>query len=155
MTLSDAPSAAVLVARAGAHRCALPTHDVVEVMRRQPVRAIAPLAAFIEGLAVIRGQAVPVVSLPRLFDPAATETTTRFISVRIGHRLVALAVSEILGMRRLPARQLSVLPPLLGAIEQTAVSGLEVLDHQLLVVLDCARLISDGDWAELATGQDP
>jgi len=155
MPLSDAPIAAVLVARAGVHRCALPAQDVVEVMRRLPVRAITARAACIEGLAIIRGQAVPVVSLPRLFDPAATQTTTRFIAVRIGTRLVALAVSEILGMRRLPARQLSVLPPLLGAIEQTAVSGLEVLDHQLLVVLDCARLISDGDWAELATGQDP
>jgi len=149
----DALSSAILVARAGAHRCALPAQEVVEIMRRQPVRMISPLAGFIEGLAVIRGEAVPVVSLARLFDPVATETTGRFISVRIGHRRVALAVSEVLGMRQLPARQIAALPPLLGAVEQSAVAGLEVLDHQLLLVLNCTRLISDRDWADIAVGQ--
>jgi purine-binding chemotaxis protein CheW len=149
----DAASSAMLVARAGAHRCALPAQEVVEVMRRQPVRMIASLAACIEGLAVIRGEAVPVVSLTRLFDPAATETAGRFISVRIGQRRVALAVSEVLGMRQLPARQIAALPPLLGAVERSAVAGLEVLDLQLLLVLNCARLISDRDWADLAKDQ--
>jgi len=143
------PRMQMLLFRCGSQRCALPASDVSEVMRPQPINSVTTSAAFVDGMSLIRGLPVPVVSVARLLDCGAHEPASRFIIVKIDSRLVALAVSEVYAVREFQERQLSALPPLLGADTASAVTGLEVLDHQLLVVLGCARLLSSEHWDEL------
>lgn len=136
-----------LVCRVATRLCALPLAAVAETMRPLP---IAPLPARtpVLGAALIRGGPVPVVDVAAAIG-AGSSVPTRFVTVRLNERLVALAVGDVLGVRTLAPGTLQRLPPLLHADDQ-AVSAIGSLDHELLVVLETARLLSQDVWEALS-----
>jgi purine-binding chemotaxis protein CheW len=136
----------VLSFRAGGRHCTLPAADIVETMRPLPVTPVAGGPASVRGVAVIRGDPVPVVSVARLLG-AEHPRPTRFVTVRTGRGPVALEVDEILGLVTLPEPSGRDLPPLLSGAGAGVVSA---LDAGLVVVLDGARLLPDP-----ATGTGP
>ena len=147
----DAGEGAVLVARARGRLCALPLPQVVETMRPLPVTPLAGAPAFVRGLCVIRGEPLPVVDLAALLFGPAEDEPTRFVTLRVGERRVALATGEVIGVRTLPASG-APLPPLLAA-GGDAVAALARLDGALLLVLSGARLLPEAAWA--AAGERP
>src|SRR4051812_10230531 len=78
--------------------CALPLADVVETVRPLPVQPLAGAAAGLLGVAVIRGEAVPVVDAGRLLgDPEAVPS--RFVPTATPRGTVAFATGEVVGVR--------------------------------------------------------
>ncbi|HEY8551618.1 MAG TPA: chemotaxis protein CheW [Vicinamibacterales bacterium] len=138
-----------LVVRVGAQLCALPLQHVAETFRPQPARPVAGAPPFVSGVALIRGQAVPVVAAGDLLG-VPSSPPTRFVSLRVDDRLVALAVDRVVGVRSLP--DLARLPPLLTGAAREAVSAVATLDSELLVVLDAARLVPPDVWASPGIG---
>ena len=106
-------------------------------MRPLPIDALASMPAFVLGVSIIRGQATPVVDTAMLVGTTA-RGRSRFVTLRVGSRRVALVVDAVVDVRALPSGQL---PPLVAAAD--AVSSLAVLDRELLVVLDAARVIAE------------
>jgi purine-binding chemotaxis protein CheW len=100
-----------LVCRLATRLCALPLENVAETMRPLPIEPLAGMPASVLGLSVIRGQPVPVIEAARLFDETGPEPQ-RFITIRIGGRLVALAVDSVLGVRSIEAALNDELVPL-------------------------------------------
>jgi purine-binding chemotaxis protein CheW len=133
------PALDCLVCRVEAAWCALPLRDVGEVMRPLAVEHIEAAPPFVLGLTVIRGQAVPVVDLGHLLMGEST-TITRFVSLRVQGRGVALAVSEVLGTRSLSPDELSRVPSLLGEGAEFR-AALGALDGHLVSILQSARLV--------------
>ena len=144
----------VLVCRIRGGLCAFPLAEVVETMRPLPTEPVTGAPAFVSGLAIIRGSAVPVVETARLLagaDTAPSSLPGRYVTVDTGTRLVALAVEGVLGVRTISTASRSALPPLLqhaaGAIIETVAS----LDAELLVILRATRLLPAGsEWATAA-----
>lgn len=68
--------------------------------------------------------------------------------VRVGQRQAALAVGAVEAVTRLDAERLRTaeLPPLLSRASADAVQALAELDHDLLVVLQTGRLVSQEVW---------
>jgi len=116
--------------------------EVIETMRPQPIEVIAGAPRFVLGLAVIRGEPVPVVDVARLLGVDGAQPR-RFVTVRGARRPIALAVDAVLGVRALAADQLSELPPLAGAVAAEIVAAIGMLDAELLVVLHAARVVPD------------
>jgi purine-binding chemotaxis protein CheW len=137
---SDLPSDLSLVCRVGTRLCALPMQHVLETFRPLPVEPLAGAPHYVLGLALIRGTAQPVIGLARLLGEA-DEPPRRFVSLAIDARRMALAVGEVLGLRRVPAASLQDLPPLLQPVPHEVVAALGELDARLLLVLDAARLL--------------
>ena len=133
---------ASLVCRVATRVCALPLDVVIEIMRPLPVEPLAGAPGFITGLAIIRGEPMPVVDAARLLGAEAA-APSRFVTLRIGARQVALAVDAVLGVRLVAAERRSALTSLLGAVAGDAVAAIGTLDAQLLVVLEAARLVPD------------
>jgi purine-binding chemotaxis protein CheW len=127
---------------------ALPVQNVIETMRPLPTEALAGVPPFVRGLSLIRGRPVPVVDLGALVSASEPANPTRFVTLRLGDRRVALAVESVLGIRALPDA-LSGLPPLLADAAAEAVSAVGALDAELLLVLETARLVPDSFWLEL------
>jgi purine-binding chemotaxis protein CheW len=121
-----------VVFRVGERRCALPAPAVIEVMRPQPIRAIARPREGVLGVATIRGALLPVVAAAALFG-AHVAAPTRFITLRLGDRAVALAVDEVLGIERIA--DVSALPPLLAEADAGVIEGIGQLDSELLLLL--------------------
>jgi purine-binding chemotaxis protein CheW len=135
---------AVLVARVRGRACALPLGSVVETMRPLPVTPLEGAPAWVRGLAVIRGEPVPVVDLAALLFGPAPDRPTRFVTLRVGARRVALATDGVVGVRTLAASG-APLPPLL-AEGAAAVAAVGRLDDALLLVLSAVRLLPDAEW---------
>jgi purine-binding chemotaxis protein CheW len=140
-----------LVCRVRTRLCALLLDDVVETMRPLPIEALPGAPSFVCGLSMIRGVPVPVVDAGALLEAPDPPQPTRFVSVKAGHRHVALAVEEVLGVRDLPVASLRDLPPLLEEAGAGVVSAVATLDSAFFVVLRAARLVPDAAWAAMET----
>lgn len=149
MTASIVERESFLVCRVGALACAVPLRQVIETMRPLPTETMSGAPAFVTGLALIRGEAVPVVDAGLLVGGCAGEPT-RLVTLRVGGRTVALAVDLVVGVVRLLPSSLGELPPLLEGADVQSVSSVGRLDAELLVVLQSGRILPESTWAELA-----
>lgn len=143
------PQGLALVCRTRTRLCALPLRDVIETMRPLPVAPLAGVPPFVRGLSVIRGIPVPVVDLGAILFGLEPPYPTRFVTLRLEARRVALALEAVLGIRELPGT-LTALPPLLLDASSEAVSAIGSLDEELLLVLEATRLVPDSLWPGLA-----
>jgi purine-binding chemotaxis protein CheW len=141
---------AVLV-RSGSRLWALPVQHVVETLRPLPVEPVPGAPSFVLGMAVIRGEPVPVVDLGSLLGDSEKADVTRYVTLRIGARRVAVAVERVLGLRDIDAGLQREMPPLLQDLEDEKVGAVAILDGELLLVLRTARLVSDELWEVLAS----
>lgn len=146
---------AMLMTRVGRVTCALPIEHVVETLRPLPVEPLGACddqaLALIEGVAMIRGAAVPVVDARKLLGfPAAP--ATRFVVVRAGQRRIALAVDAVHDVVAIDREVVSGLPPLLGGVggdRATAIAAIGARDAGLMIVLDAARVVPEDSWRAL------
>ncbi|HEY2900357.1 MAG TPA: chemotaxis protein CheW [Polyangia bacterium] len=144
------PSLALLC-RLASGLCALPLDCVIETMRPLPVARVDHAPPFVLGLAVVRGEAIPVIDGARLLGAGPASLARRFVTLKVGSRRVALAVDDVVGLRDLAALSLGALPPLLAQVETDAVAAIGSLDQQLLLVLGGARAVPASAWAALET----
>jgi purine-binding chemotaxis protein CheW len=140
-----------LVCRLATRRCALWLEHVVETMRPLPVEPLAGAPPFVRGVAVIRGDPVPVVDAASLLG-AGESRPTRFVTVTAGDRRVGLAVDAVLGVQAIAPESLQELPPLLGDASAGVISAMGAFGSELVVVLRSARLVPEGVWALLGEG---
>src|SRR5690242_5686438 len=115
-----------LMCRIGDRLLAVPLVCVVETMRPLPLRAFTGVPRLVLGVAVIRGEVVPVMDVGAVLGVRRTQPT-RFVTIRLDDRIVALAVDAVLDVRTLDDAALSDVPPLLGALDGKGLSALGAL----------------------------
>jgi purine-binding chemotaxis protein CheW len=156
-----------LLCRAGRQVCALRLRFVIEVMRPVAVEPLAAMPEFVRGVCVARGTAVPVVDLPALLGRSDGPSLARLVAVladgdpdpdpgvglephRHGAyaagRVVALGVSEVMGLAAIAPEVFGQLPPLLDATRSGAVASVGVAGQRSLVAIDTARLFPEELW---------
>jgi purine-binding chemotaxis protein CheW len=140
-----------LLFQVGSRLCALPVTAVVETMRPLPIQPFANAPPGVRGLAVVRGVPLPVLELARLLD-GDSETTARFITVKIADRQIVLAVGAVLGVEAVASAALQQLSPLLGVANAQTIGAIGAIDSQLLLLLNAARLIDDATNIVSAAG---
>jgi purine-binding chemotaxis protein CheW len=141
-------SVSCLLVEAGSGLCALPIADVVELLRPRPVEPLPGAPAFVLGVSVIRGEAVPVVGLARLLG-AGGPAPSRFVTVRAGDRRLALAVDRAPGVRAIDAALLDRGRALAAEIATAAVAAIAPHGDRVLRVLACVRVLPDDAWATI------
>jgi len=137
-------SEVMLLFRVGKVLCALPASNVIEVMRRLPVLAISNMAPFVIGISLIRGDRVPVVDLGELFGAGSDHIArTHLVTIRVGPRVVALAVDSVIGVRQFGSAFLADVPPLLRFAHPDQLTAIGLLDRELVLVLDGSRMVPE------------
>jgi purine-binding chemotaxis protein CheW len=140
-------AAELLICRVGGKVCGFALAHVIETLRPLRVEPLAQLPASALGLSMIRGRPTPVLDGRRLLGASSSEPARRFVTLRLGpNRKLALAVDDVLGVRRIPLATLADLPTLARNEPTSESSRLGTLDEELLVVLDHARLLSEAAW---------
>lgn len=141
----------VLLFRVGSGTlAALPARHVVETMRPLSCEPLTGVPDLVSGATVLRGRPAPVVDAAALLGSAAGGRARRWIALDVGGRPVALAVSDVIGLRRMQRTSSTTeLPPLLATASREAVDAISVLDGELLVVLRTARVVPDEVWRSL------
>ena len=138
-----------LLCRLGTGLCALPLDCVVETMRPLPIERLSRAPDFVLGVAVVRGQPLPVIDGVRLVGAAETAPPGRLVTLKVGERRAALAVTDVVGLRDLAGLHLGALPPLLEGAGGDVVAAIGALDDQLLLVLQAARAVPAAVWDAL------
>jgi purine-binding chemotaxis protein CheW len=142
-------SNSTLAIRVGARICAIPLSDVVEIMRPLPIEAWIGTTDVVRGLSVIRGVPVPVVDLGRLVGASGNCLSTRFVAIRVGERLVALAVDAVLDIREFDPTVRTQMPPLLSDACTDLVESVGALDTELFTVLKSCSIVPETIWDAL------
>jgi purine-binding chemotaxis protein CheW len=150
---ADRPRTLMLLFRARGLLCALPIEQLVETMRPLPVDPFPAGPSFVLGIARIRGNPVPVVDLGALLGSPEPPHPTRFLTLRLERRTVALAVEEVAGVRGLAVETLSGLPPLLAQADRQVVAAVGTLDAELLLSLESTRIVPAGVWTAFDHGR--
>jgi len=141
------PAGTCLVFKVESVACALPIGAVIETMRPLPLQRVETAPPIVAGLAMIRGTPTPVIDTARLLGTAAATEIGRFVTVAVGDRQVALAVTSVVGLRAVAGAELRALPPLLAGAEAGAVSAIGALDRELLLLLRAVRLVPEAVFA--------
>ena len=140
----------MVLVRSGDLFCALPLESVIETLRSPPITAIAGAPEWVQGVAVIRGATVVVVDLAILLGAALSELKqARVVTLRVGGRVVGLAVESIIGVREFDRTMLSEVPPLLLHAQPQGLTAIGLLDGELMLVLDGSRIITDQELTRL------
>ncbi len=142
-----------LLCRMRSQLCAVPLEYVAETMRPMPVTPLAGSPPFVRGMSVIRGTAIPVIDAGSLLGSVTPASPTRFITLKTQGKHVALAVEEVIGIRSLAAVAANDLPPLLRSANADLVSAVGMLDKELLLVLQTARIVPDSVWQLMQAAQ--
>ncbi len=139
----------VVICRARGLFFALSASSVAETMRPLPIAELSGAPAGVLGMTVIRGEAVPVVDAGAALGLPGASSPSRFVTVRAGERLVALAVEEVVSVSPLPTSYTRTLPPLFRGDKALPLAAIGALDSELLGVLDAARVIPQSVFASL------
>ena len=103
-------------------------------MRPLPITPMSGLPSFVPGIAVVRGRPTPVVDLGLLLGSRVDLPPTRFVTLRLATRWLAVAVSSVRG------------------IQTVAGDGLTTLDGGLLLTVHAAQLLPPEVWRSLGGG---
>lgn len=128
-----------LIVQAGSLRCALPLSQVGEVMRPLPVKHAEGLPPGVLGAAVVRGRALPVVSLPVLLRQSGAEET-RFVVLHTPGCDCILSVGAVEAIAAIEPAAWEQLPKLLERLD--AAAAIAASDQDLIVSLDTARILA-------------
>jgi purine-binding chemotaxis protein CheW len=132
--------------------CAVPLADVVETLRPLAIAPLATAPPFVNGISIIRGGPVPVVDVGLLIS-GRRSSPARFVTIKLGDRIAALAVDAVVGVREIETDALRGLPPLLRNASPEVVAGVGALDAQLLLVLDGAHSVPEDVFQSLDASQ--
>ena len=124
---------------------ALRSDTILHLAMAGEVTPVPNAAAYVVGIASIRGRVTPVVDLRALFgfDPVPPDGRTRLIVVSAGGREVALRVDSA---REFAMLSDQVVQPLLGTAHDLGgefVKGMAQVDERLIMVLDVESMVSD------------
>jgi purine-binding chemotaxis protein CheW len=140
---SSEPLSVVLV-RAADLLCALPLASVIETLRCPPLVAISGAPEWVVGVAMVRGATVAVVDLGILLGSEPSKIReTRLVTLRVGRRIVGQAVNSVIGVRDFDRAALAEVPPLLQQAHPQVLTAVGSLDHELLIVLDGTRILTE------------
>jgi purine-binding chemotaxis protein CheW len=123
--------------------------SVAETMRPLAIEPVAAMPPFLLGVSVIRGAPVPIVDTANLLGSTTPARPRRIVTLKIGERLVGLAVDSVLGVHVIPVASLNEVPPLLQRVGDDSVSAITRLDAELVLVLESARIVPESVWAAI------
>jgi purine-binding chemotaxis protein CheW len=115
------------------------------------VRAVQPLKGFVAvpaapdfvpGIVNVRGRVFPVIDLKTLFELAGADLNTPNRIILVQHQAAAFGIlaDGIIGIRKLPVREIQPALPTLTGIRQAYLRG---VSSEGTVVLDATRLLAD------------
>lgn len=142
--------------RLGDDLFAAPIEAVERVLRYQVPRAVPNLPEWIAGVIEYGQRIVPVIDLRRRFELPEQPNTPqmRLLVLTSGGEWAAVLVDAVLDVRTVQATELAPPPPLFRGLAAQYLRGVMRRDEQLVIVLECDRLLSTSERLVLSSVGD-
>lgn len=117
---------------------------ISQIIQPRPIRPVPRAPEYIDGVIELRGAVIPIMDLHRRFglEPAQITRATKFIIVRLDHRLIGLIVDQVIGMHRVKHNAIRPTPEWIVGPEAAVFSGVCRREDHLVLLVDLATLIS-------------
>jgi purine-binding chemotaxis protein CheW len=126
---------------------ALPASTVIQMESFTGATPVPGSPPYVAGLVQVRGAVIPVIDLRSRFGlpPIARELEARMVVVEREGRKVALLADGARRVARIAAGAFA--PPPDAVVQQSArfVKAVAQIDGQLVLLIDCDRVIGEGD----------
>lgn len=130
----------------------VPTSEVVEIIRIQPITYMPNAVAYVKGVINLRGKVVPVIDMRLRFqkEEIPYDTRTSIVIVENKEMTVGLIVDSVNDVRDVSSAQISDSPKFLGrnaagknSVSRNFVSGMVSLDeNETAMLLDIVKVLT-------------
>lgn len=122
---------------------AIPSSEVVEIIRMQPITFMPKLPEFVKGVINLRGKIVPVIDLRLKFDleERAYDDHTSIIVLDHSELSIGFIVDTVNDVTDIEENQISDAPKLSKTDGDNYVSGIVHLEHNVALMLNISRIL--------------
>lgn len=126
---------------------AIPSAEVRQLEMIEHITPVPNAPEAVEGVVFSRGQVIPALSLRKRFGfpKADYDMRSRLVVVSVGERSLGLIVDSAREFKRIPADSISPPPDTIAETTGKYISGITSDGDRLILILDLAELITEGD----------
>ena len=126
---------------------AIPSSQVVEIIRMQPITFIPKLPKFIIGVINLRGKIVPLIDLRLKFKEEFREydDQTSIIVAEVNEMNVGLIVDKVNDVADISSNQISDAPKFSKSSAVSFVKKIATLNNNAIMLLNIERILNDKD----------
>lgn len=126
--------------------------QIREIIRKGTITPLPDSPDFIKGVTNVRGDIVVVIDLAnRFFLPIKKQIESRHIIITEQEKTIfGLMVDEVTEVLRIPQADIKPSPGIVSKIERKFISGVVTLQNRLIILLDLAKVLGEGDLVRLA-----
>lgn len=122
----------------------VPTSQVVEIIRIQPITFMPNVSNYVKGVINLRGKVVPVIDMRLRFhkEEKGYDTRTSIVIVESGEMTVGLIVDSVKDVRDVSASQINSAPKSKKVAGNGFVNGIATLENESAMLLDIAKVLT-------------
>ncbi|MBW7573381.1 chemotaxis protein CheW [Caproiciproducens faecalis] len=130
---------------------AIPSSQVVEIIRMQPITFIPKLPPYVIGVINLRGKIVPLLDIRLKFnkDPKEYDDHTSIIVAETGDLSIGFIVDSVNDVTNVSKNQISDTPRFARDTTNHYVKGIATLNENAVMLLDIAKILSEGEEVQL------
>ncbi len=131
---------------------ALEIKYVTEIVGIQPITPVPEVPDFVKGIINLRGKVIPVIDMRIKFRKPTCDYNDRtcIIVVDIREISVGLIVDNVEEVLSISDENIVPPPDYRTGIQNRYIKGIGMVDSKVILLLDCARLLSEEELEELA-----
>ena len=124
---------------------AVPSNQVMEIIRMQPITYMPKTPPFVKGIINLRGKIVPLIDLALRFDKPDKEydDRTSIIVVETEEYSVGFIVAAVNDVTDIDASQITDSPTLAKGCANRYIIGIATLDNEVAMLLDVDKVLKD------------
>lgn len=121
----------------------VPTSEVVEIIRMQPITFMPNLPNYVKGVINLRGKIVPLIDMRLKFGKEEQEygPRTSVIIVEFGEMTVGMIVDSVKDVRDVSERQISSAPKYKKDLGDNYIKGIVPFEKESAMLMDVQRVL--------------
>jgi len=124
-----------------------------EIILVNEITQVPETPHYIKGLINLRSSVIPVIDLRTKFGLSEDNLTSnsRIMVLNVENRTIGIIVDSVSEVLRVTQDQVSPAPPTVACVGNEYITGLVMLDHELLILLNVDRLFGQEEIAGFAS----
>lgn len=124
---------------------------VIDIIGIQSITEIPDQPYYVKGVINLRGKIIPTMDIRMRFNKDTREYDDRtcIIVVEINEVSVGIIVDRVLEVIEIENENISLPPKFNGDFQNRYIAGIGKQDEQVMILLDCNKLLSDDEIAEV------
>jgi len=121
------------------------------IIKMQAITAVPHAPQFVEGVANLRGEVLPVIDLRKRFalPIADADRQTRVVVIDVRGTKVGMVVDAVTEVLRVSEEAIEPLSSIVSTVDSAFITGIAKVDDRLIILLDLGKVLSAQETADL------